>query len=200
MDCSHGGCGWGWRTCFHLDKQQGPQALQAFAEQSTNLWFRLCENTKLSFISPSRLARMLISGCGCLVHSGWWPAGKVTAMWWEANMAASRTTSELGRPSSSCSSRFFVKERRNPVMATARKANASLVSLDQRKWNQGLLLRTDCSRETMWCVACVALHVPAFLLHSDMLNLTSALRNYFIGFCLEEDLKLLWAVLVRVQS
>lgn len=53
----------------------------------------------------------------------------------KANMAALKPTSELGRPSSSPSSRCFVKERRNPVMAVARKANVNLISVAQRKWS-----------------------------------------------------------------
>lgn len=73
----------------------------------------------------------------------------------KANRAILKPTSELGRPSSSPSSRSFVKERRNPVMATVRRANANLMSTFQRRLRQGLMLRTDYIRETLRCVACV---------------------------------------------
>nr|KAF6441123.1 hypothetical protein HJG63_012292 [Rousettus aegyptiacus] len=67
----------------------------------------------------------------------------------KANRAILKPTSELGRPSSSPSSRSFVKERRNPVMATVRRANANLMSTFQRRLRQGLMLRTDYIRETL---------------------------------------------------
>lgn len=74
-------------------------------------------------------------------------------MWLKANMAALKLTSELGRPSSSLSSKCFVKERRNPVMAIARKANVNLINIAQRKWSQSLILRMDCIREMLRYVA-----------------------------------------------
>lgn len=88
-------------------------------------------------------------------------------MWLKANMAALKLTSELGRPSLSFSFRCFLKERRNPVMAIARKANVNLISMAQRRWSQGLILRTDCVRETLRCVAWVPMSLWFRLVFGD---------------------------------
>lgn len=70
-------------------------------------------------------------------------------MWLKANMAALKVTLELGRPSSSRGYGRFLRERKSPVVATARKADANLVSMAQRKWSRGLPPKMDCIRETL---------------------------------------------------
>lgn len=73
----------------------------------------------------------------------------MTATWLKANTAALRPTSQRGRLGSSPGYRRSVKERENPVVATARRANASLISTAQRQWSQGLTPKRDSIRETL---------------------------------------------------
>ena len=64
-------------------------------------------------------------------------------MWLKANTAASRPTSQPGRPSSSPDYRHSVRERGSPAVVTAGKASASLISAAQGKRSQGPRLRRD---------------------------------------------------------
>ena len=53
------------------------------------------------------------------------------------------------------------------MMAIARKANVNLVSMAQRRWSQGLTLRTEYGRETLRCVACAPISLCFPLVFGD---------------------------------
>lgn len=78
-------------------------------------------------------------------------------MWLRANMVALKLTLDFGRPSLSPGYRCFGKERKNPVVATVRRANANLISMAQRKWSQGLTRERDHIRGTGRYVAFVSM-------------------------------------------